>query len=186
MDDLTLTGNETRIAAVDALAELFGALRMEYAFVGEIALHAWLGEEIDDRGPVDLLALIQTDRSRQIPMMASTRGFRVDEEEAARAEELDLLPMTWVAGERPVRVHVLFATNALYGRMVRDAVAVATPAATGKAVAAEDLALLLLVSDMPEAAATVARLRLRLGEAFDLQGLNRKLVSIGLSGKALS
>ncbi|HEU5163484.1 MAG TPA: hypothetical protein VFV54_10090 [Thermoanaerobaculia bacterium] len=185
MDDLTLTGDPTRLAAVTALAELFGALRMEYAFVGEIALAAWLGDPVGDRGPVDLLALIQTDRSRQIPMMATNRGFKVDEEEAIRGEELDLLPMTWVAGERPVRVHILFATNALYGRMVRDAVAAATPAAPVKVIGAEDLALLLLVSDMPDAAATIGRLRLALGTTFDRDGLNRTLVSIGLQGKVL-
>ncbi|HSN68001.1 MAG TPA: hypothetical protein VLV48_02065 [Thermoanaerobaculia bacterium] len=185
MDNLTLTGDPTRIAALGALAELFGALRMEYALVGEIALAAWLGEPVGNSGPVDLLALIQTDRSRQIPMMATSRGFTVDEDEARRGEELDLLPMTWVGGDRPVRVHVLFATNALYGRMVRDAVTASAAGATMKVVAAEDLALLLLVSELPDAAATIGRLRLELGTTFDRDGLNRKLVSIGLQGKVL-
>ena len=186
MDDLKLNGDPNRIAAVSALAELFGALRMEYAFVGEIALAAWLGEPAADRGPVDLLALIQTDRSRQIPMMATNRGFKVDENEAIRGEELDLLPMTWIEGERPVRVHVLFATNALYGRMVRDAASAATPGAPIKVIAAEDLALLLLVSDIPESGETIARLRRQLGTTFDSDALNRTLISIGLQGKVLA
>lgn len=184
--ELTLIGDPTRIAATQALAALFGELRMDYAFVGEIALHVWLGRQIDPAGPIDVLALVQTDRSRQISKMAPDQGFRIDAAEAERAEELDLLPMTWLGAETPVRVHVLFASNALYGRMVRDGAPVSTPGAPAKVVAAEDLGLLLLVSDVPHAPEMVTRLRLALGEEFDLEGLNRKLVSIGLQGKVLA
>lgn len=184
--NLTLRGDDARIGAAKAAAGLLGELRMDYALVGDLALRAWLDEDAGGDGAVDLLGVIQTERSTQIPKFASQSGFRIDPKEAERGEELDLLPMTWIEGPRPVRVHVLFAVNALYGRMVREGVPVSTAGATLKVIAAKDLALLLLVSEAPEAIADVARLRLKLGEGFDLDGLNRKLVSIGLGKKVLS
>ncbi len=184
--NLTLTGDSARIGAAAAAGALFGELGAGCALVGDLAVRAWLGEDVPPQGSVDVLGMVHTERSRQISKAAPGHGFRVEPEEAERAEELDLLPMTWTAGERAVRVHVLFASNALYGRMVRDAVPVTTPGAPLKAIAAEDLALLLLMSDAAEASSTVAKLRLKLGEAFDLDGLNRKLVSIGLGGKKLA
>lgn len=184
--ELTLRGDSARIGAAGDVARLMDDLRMDYALVGDIALRAWLDDEIGAEGTVDLLAVIQTERSGQIPKGAPARGFRVDPEEAERGEELDLLPMTWTGGERPVRVHVLFATNALYARMVREGVAAAAAEAPVKVIAAEDLALLLLVGDSPESGGAIARLRLKLGDRFDLEGLNRKLLSIGLGGRVLS
>ncbi|HEY0787871.1 MAG TPA: hypothetical protein VGE86_04445 [Thermoanaerobaculia bacterium] len=181
-----MSGDPARIGAAEAAAELFRELGAGCALVGDLAMRAWLGEDVPAAGTVDVLGMVQTERSRQISKIAPGHGFVIDAAEAERAEELDLMPMAWTAGERPVRVHVLFASNALYGRMVRDAVPVATRSAPLKVIGAEDLALLMLVSDAPEAPSTIAKLRLRLGEAFDLGGLNRKLVSIGLGGKVLT
>jgi hypothetical protein len=183
---LTLAGDGARIGAARAAAAMLATLRMDHAIVGDLALHAWLEEDVPAAGSVDLLGMVQTERAGQIPRIAPDHGFHVDPAQAAEAEELDLLPMTWRGGEREVKVHLLFATNALYGRMVRESVAVAGEESELKVIRAEDLALLLLVSDEPEALAAIARLRLKLGPALDVEGLNRKLVSIGLSGKVLT
>ncbi|HVR43464.1 MAG TPA: hypothetical protein VMS56_08460 [Thermoanaerobaculia bacterium] len=184
--DLRIEGAASRMSAVRAVAELMQALRVDLAFVGEVALAAWMGEGLGESGAVDFLALVPTDRSGQIPKMAAHRGFRIDEGEAREAEELDLLPMRWTGEGAEVRVHVLFATNALYGRMVRDSVDARAGEGRVRVVGAEDLALLVMVGDAPGAGELVSRLRARAGSRFDRDRLNRKLVSIGLPGKVLA
>lgn len=183
---ISIEGDESRLGAVLALADLMQRLRMESAFVGEVARAGWLGEPLAASGPVDMLALVQPDRAQQIPMMAANRGFRVEKEELQRTEELDLLPMWWEGARTPVRVHVLFASNALYSHMIRDAVPATAGGAPLRIVAAEDLALLMLVGDAEGAGAGIAHLRLRAGERFDRDRLNGQLASIGLGGRALA
>jgi len=84
-------------------------------FVGSVARSAWLGGLIDS-GSIDVLGVMQPQQKNQVAMMASNRGFRVDRDEIDHAEELDLIPLTWI-DEDDVRVHVLVASNALYARM---------------------------------------------------------------------
>lgn len=182
---LRLEGDVARLEAVTAVTELLGRLKIGVAWVGEVALATWLGEPLGPAGAVDVLAVVPTDRSRQIPMMARHHGFRIDEEEARRTEELDLLPMTRKGEGEGVRVHVLFATNALYGTMVRDGADAAVGETPIRIVAAEDLALLLLVGGMPGSKELIARLRLKAGERFDQEALNTKLTSIGLAGEVI-
>ena len=194
--DLTIEGDPARLAAARALVGLMTRLRMGFAFVGDVARSAWLGVPLSKGGAVDLLALIPADRAGQIPMMASNRGFRIDPEEARRTEELDLIPMWWVGPDEEIRVHVLFATNALYGTMVRDAVSArlvaedqdetAEPAPEeARVVSAEDLALLLLMSEAEEAKGDLASLRRVASASVDPERLNRKLVSLGLASRVL-
>ena len=97
-------------------------------------------------------------------------------------EELDLVPMSW-GSPRSWRIHLLFASNALYGRMVQDAAAASLPDGEIRVVSAEDLALLLLMSGDGE---RVARLREARGREFDTGRFNAKLVSIGLGARVLA
>ncbi|MGH9457030.1 MAG: hypothetical protein ACRD2J_05245 [Thermoanaerobaculia bacterium] len=185
MTRLMLEGDRRTLAAVAATAGLLARLGTRAAFVGDVARAAWLGELLEAGGAVDVVVAMGVDSARSIAMVAADEGFRVDDEEARRAEELDLLPMWWEGEEEPVRVHVLFASNALYGRMVRDAVEAEAPSGPVRIVSAEDLALLVLVAERPGWEVEVGRIRLRAGDAFDRDRLNRKLVSIGLGRRTL-
>ncbi len=173
-----------RAAAIVALSELFGALRMGYAFVGRVAEVAWLGGSIQD-GPVDVLALTSPERASQVPMMASHRGFAVTPEEVQAAEELDLIPMQYLAGEERVRVHILMATNALYSRMIRDGIEASMEDCPVRVVRFEDLALLLVVDESPGSREKLETLVQRAGKAFDIEEFNQRLSSIGLSSKVM-
>ena len=184
-ETLRVEGPAERLAAVAATTRLLEKLKIPSAWVGEVALAGWMAEPLGAAGAVDVLAVVPTDRSRQIPMMARHNGFHVDEEELRRTEELDLLPMTWRTDGDGVRVHVLFATNALYGRMVREAEEATAGDSPIRIIRAEDLALLLLVGGMPGVKDLIARLRLRAGERFDAEALNRKLESVGLAGQVI-
>jgi hypothetical protein len=165
-----------REAAIVAVAELLTKLRTEFAFVGSVSRGAWLGEVVDV-GAIDTLASLSAEGRHQVPMMASHRGFRIDEQTLQRAQELDLVPLRWVAAEEEVPVHVLIASNALYGNMVRDAV----PARLGeielRVVAAEDLALLLMMSE------DAACERVRDLEGFRTERFNQRLSAIGLGSR---
>jgi hypothetical protein len=121
----------------------------------------------------------------QLPMMASNRGFLVDKEEVESASELDLLPMKHPSAGGAVRVHILMATNALYARMVNSAVGASAGDVPLRVVSAEDLALLFLMQETPEATGRVRELVTAAGEAFDSQRFNEKLISIGLREKVL-
>lgn len=166
---------EQHQAAVLATDELLSKLQLDHAWVGSVALSAWLGLPVES-GAVDVLALLSPERSRQVPMMAGNRGFRIEPAELERAEELDLIPMRY--GE--VRVHVLMASNALYAKMLPLAV----PATVGdrevRVVSAEDLALMLTVAEDTASRLLRERLIHTCGEEFDRRGFNEKLEAIGL------
>jgi hypothetical protein len=164
--------------AIHATAELLGKLRIDAMFVGNVARAAWLGGDVES-GAVDVLALMNAPQKNQLAMMASNRGFRVDREELEQTEELDLVPLNFVDLDGEVRVHVLLATNALYGRMVPAGM----PATIGdreiRVPRAEDLALLLLFA---EDEATVRSLAVL--PEFDRAAFQERLVSIGLGSVA--
>ncbi|HVE73147.1 MAG TPA: hypothetical protein VNI54_17400 [Thermoanaerobaculia bacterium] len=160
--------------AIHATAELLEKLRVDAMFVGGVARSAWLGGDVAG-GAVDVLALMNAPQKNQLAMMASNRGFRVDREELEQTEELDLVPLNFVDDDGEVRVHVLLATNALYGRMVAAGQTAAIDERDVKVPRAEDLALLLLFA---EDEVTVRRLA-TLPE-FDRAAFQERLVSIGL------
>ena len=152
--------------AIAATDELLSKLRLEWTFVGGIARAAWLGGIVEG-GSIDVVALMKPEQKSQVAMMASHRGFRIDRDEIDRSEELDLVPLHF----DDVRVHVLVASNALYAKMIGAAKVV-----NGlKVAAAEDLALLLMLS---EDAAGVRELMSR--PEFDRARYNETLASIGL------
>jgi hypothetical protein len=157
--------------AIAAVSDLLRRLRFEFVFVGDVARSAWLGSRVE-RGSVDVIALMTPEQKNQVAMMASNRGFRVEREEIEQSEELDLIPLNFVDDEGDVRIHVLVASNALYGRMVRDGIKETS------VVNAEDLALLLALSEDEESQRAVEML-VRL-PGFDRASYNRRLISIGL------
>jgi hypothetical protein len=160
--------------AIHATADLLGKLRIESMFVGNVARAAWLGGEIDS-GAIDVLALMNAPQRGQLAMMASNRGFRVDRDELEQSEELDLVPINFSDEEGEVRVHVLLASNALYGRMVTAGTQAVIDDREIRVPRAEDLALLLLFA---EDQATVRSLAVL--PEFDRDAFQQRLVSIGL------
>jgi hypothetical protein len=148
-------------------------------FVGSVARAAWLGGLVDS-GSIDILGLMQPQQKNQVAMMASNRGFRVDAEEIDQAEELDLIPLAFVDTEGDVRVHVLVASNALYARMFAAARTIQFHEREIRVPSAEDVALLLSMSDDRDDVRALAA-----SEAFDRRAFNEKLVSIGLRELAL-
>lgn len=165
--------------AVEGVAELLSKLRIEAMFVGNVARAAWLGGLIEG-GSIDVLALMQPQQKNQVAMMANNRGFRVDRDEVDEAEELDLIPLTWVDEEGDVRVHVLVASNALYARMFAGARTVQLYSQEIRVPAAEDVALLLSMSEEHDDVRILAAM-----EQFDRNAFNEKLVSIGLRERVL-
>ncbi|HEX6100215.1 MAG TPA: hypothetical protein VF432_28130 [Thermoanaerobaculia bacterium] len=160
--------------AIHATAELLGKLRIEAMFVGNVARAAWLGGGIES-GAIDVLALMNAPQRGQLAMMASNRGFRVDREELEQSEELDLVPLNFIDEEGEVRVHVLLASNALYGRMVPAGVAATIDDREVRVPRAEDLALLLLFAEDETTVKSLAVL-----PEFDRAAFQERLVSIGL------
>lgn len=160
--------------AIDATSELLARLRIEGMFAGVVARSAWVGHEAAD-GSVDVIALMTHQQKNQLAMMASNRGFRIDRAEIDQSEELDLIPLYFVHEEGDVRVFVLLATNALYGRMAKAAVTVRFGEREIRVPRAEDYALLLVVGEDREALATVMA-----DPAFDRAAFEERLVSIGL------
>jgi hypothetical protein len=174
---------EARYArAIAATADLLSRLRLEFAFVGEVARGAWLDREIDT-GAIDLLAVMSPEQKNNVAMMANNRGFRVDRDEIAQTEELDLIPLGFIDAEGEVRVHILVASNALYGRMVAGAPRAEFQGATVGIVAAEDLTLLLLLAD--DERSTLDRMALTALDSFDRTAFNARLVSIGLGEQVI-
>ena len=184
--------------AIAAVADLLTRQRLAFIFAGSVARAAHLGTPIED-GSIDVIATMGPQQKNQVAMMASNRGFRVEREEIEAAEELDLIPMHFES----VRVHVLVASNALYGRMVAEGRVAELPSCqVAKTTAAtwqpgnlatdsdnrqpttdnqirvpkiEDLALLLQMSN------DVTSLMMLIDSPeFDRDAYNRKLVSIGL------
>lgn len=160
--------------AVEATAELLQKLRIEAMFVGNVARAAWLDSEMTD-GAIDVLALMNAPQKNQLAMMASNRGFRVEREELEQTEELDLVPLHFQDPEGEVRIHILLATNALYGRMVPAGVPATIGEREVRIPRPEDLALLLLFA---EDEVTVRRLATL--PDFDRAAFQERLVSIGL------
>lgn len=142
-------------------------------FVGSVARAAWLGGMVDS-GSIDVLGLMQPQQKNQVAMMANNRGFRVDRDEIDQAEELDLIPLTWIDDD-DVRVHVLVASNALYARMFATARMIEFHSRQIRVPAAEDVALLLSMSDEHDDVRVLAA-----SDQFDRRAFNDKLVSIGL------
>ena len=163
--------------AIHATAELLEKLRIEAMFVSHVSRSAWLGDEVD-HGALDVLALMNAPQKNQVAMMASNRGFRVDRGEIEQSEELDLVPLNFVGAEGDVRVHVLLASNALYGRMVAAGVPATLGERSLRVARPEDLALMLLLADDDETVRRLTALR-----EFDRDVFNERLVSIGLAGR---
>jgi hypothetical protein len=167
---------------IHAVADLLTRQKLEFVFVGEVARAAWLGGEAA-RGSLDAVVLMGPQQKNQVAMMASNRGFRVDKEEIEQSIELDLVPLNFVdpEGEGEVRVHVLVATNALYGRMVAAGVEANIDDRTVRVPAAEDFALLATLADDDASLGALVAL-----PAFDREGFNQKLISIGLGGRVVA
>lgn len=163
--------------AIDATADLLARLRLDFMFVGSVARAAWLGTRVES-GSIDALALMSPEQKNQVAMMASNRGYAVDRAEIEQSEELDLIPLSFRDADGDVRVYVLVASNALYGRMVPAGVPSSLESRQFKIAAAEDLALLLSVAD--DAGSQHDREMLIRLPQFDRRAYNRRLVSIGL------
>jgi hypothetical protein len=170
--------------AIHAIAEVLAKLRIEAMFVGGVARAAWVGSAMDghevDAGAIDVLALMNAPQKNQVAMMASNHGFRVDRDELEQTAELDLIPLNFLDDEGEVRVHVLLASNALYGRMVSAGVAALLDDRELRVPRAEDLALLLLMSEDQEAVTHLTTL-----PEFDLTAFRERLASIGLSSMSI-
>ena len=171
--------------AIAAVADLLSRQRLDYVFAGNVARAAHLGTPVDG-GSIDVIATMGPQQMNQVAMMASHRGFRVERDEVEAAEELDLIPMH----SDEVKVHVLVASNALYGRMVADGAVAGSQfpipggdsgnreLGTGnslKVPRSEDFALLLQMSNDVTSLMTLIE-----APGFDRDGYNRKLTSIGL------
>jgi len=102
---------------IRATADLLTRLRLDHLFVGSVARAAHSGEPIES-GSIDVVATMGPQQKNQLAMMAANNGFTVERDEVDAAEELDLVPMRFES----TRVHILVASNALYGRMVADGV----------------------------------------------------------------
>jgi hypothetical protein len=191
--------------AIEATADLLRKLRIEAMFVGGVARAVWLGGEFSS-GSIDVLGLMTAQQKNQLAMMASNRGFRVEREEIEATEELDLVPLNFVDEGGEVRVHVLLATNALYGRMFANAVEVdeassrrvdedqrdqpgaeprrlddSTTRPLVRVPSAEDLALLLQMSGDEDGVRKLTML-----PDFDRHRYNERLVSIGLGAEVVA
>jgi hypothetical protein len=162
--------------AIHAAADLLAKLRLDFAFLGNVARAAWLGGLVRE-GSIDVLALMQSQQKNQVAMMASNRGFRVEREEIEQSEELDLVPLNFVDKEGDVRINVLVATNALYGRMVAKASESSIDELPIRVPNAEDFALLLGMSGDDEALRMIAATT-----TFDRAAFNEKVTAIGLGG----
>lgn len=166
--------------AIHAVAVLLEKLKIDGMFVGHVARSAWFGEEVSG-GAIDLLALMTAPQRNQLAMMASNRGFRVEREELESVEELDLVPMHFRDEEGEVRVHVLLATNALYGRMIAAGATAEFDGREVKIPRAEDFALLLLMGDDQDAVRSLTAM-----PEFDLTAFRERLASIGLGGEGIA
>ncbi len=90
----------------------------------------------------------------------------------------------WGGGDGSPRVHVLMATNTLYAKMLDRTVEALLGGAPVPVVHAEDLALMLMLSEREDV--TVDDLASAAGDAFDRARFDETLRSIGLAGKAVA
>jgi hypothetical protein len=178
---LRVEAEESRAAAVAAVWDFLSSLGLGSAFVGRIAMAGWTGGRVSE-GTVDVLTLLTPERSAQIPQNAAAFGFGFDREALEATAELDLIPLDFAHGASSVRVHLLMATNALYGRMIRDARDAIVGRTSAKIVAAEDLAFLLTMADDDAARDRVIEAA---GGEFDTGRFNARLVAIGLPAKVI-
>ncbi len=163
--------------AIAAVADLLTRQRIENVFLGNVACSCWLGRKVES-GSLDVLALMTPQQKNPVTMMASHRGFRIDREEIERSEELDLVPLNLDDSEGTIAVHILVASNALYGRMVAAGMATALGEVVLRVPPPEDLALLLSMAEDDQSQRDREML-IRLPE-FDRRRFNERLVSIGL------
>jgi len=157
--------------AIHAVAELLTRLRLDFLFAGDVARAAWLGGGVA-RGSIDAIALLKPEQKSQVAMMAGNRGFGVDRDEIEQSEELDLIPLTF----EDIRVHVLVASNALYGSMFATAAVASVGGVTIKVPSAEDAALLLALAEDEVGVRAMTSLA-----GFDRAAYERKMRSIGLA-----
>lgn len=176
-DPLSITASPPVAAAIGAVHDLLGRLKMDHLFVGSIGEAAWTGDFLM-AGPVDVLAAATPERKGQIPMMASNRGFEVDREAVEAADELDLVPLGWDTDGVRVRIHVLLASNALYGRMFTTPVECRLGELDLRVPAAGDVVLMMIVGERPQE--HLDRILEAAGDAVDRDTLNQKLRSVGL------
>lgn len=179
MQPHAIAGDLPHAAAIAATADLLARLRTDFAFVGSVARAAWLGEAVRS-GAIDVIAALSAEGRHQVPVMAANRGFNVDREDLEAAQELDLVPLRWPHDAGEVRIHVLIASNALYGTIVRDAIGAALGDLELRVVLPEDYALFLMLAD-DKTFDDVINLH-----CFDREKFNRRLESIGLASKALA
>ena len=168
---LTIRAAAGHAAAIRAVDELLSRQRIEHLFLGNVARAAWLGGLVDF-GSIDALGLMHAEQKNNVAMMASNRGFRVDREEIERTAELDLVPLTFDG----VRVHVLVASNALYARMFAGASSAQIGDLEIRVPSAEDLALLMTISEDDDAVRQLAA-----KPEFDRARFNATLTSVGLA-----
>ena len=162
-------------AAIRAVAGLLTSLRLEFVFVGAVAGSAWLGRPAAS-GSIDAVVLMGPQQKNSVATMAANRGFTVEPEEIEATEELDLIPLTFGG----IRVHVLVASNALYGRMVADGVPVDLGGLQIRIPRIEDFAILLQMSNDAGGVSALSHT-----DGFDRDAYNRKLTSIGLRSLVL-
>jgi hypothetical protein len=174
MPEIRATARYAR--AIEAVHDLLTKLRMDFLFLGSVARSAWLESEVAS-GSIDTLATMGPQQKNQVAMMASNRGFRVEREEVEASEELDMIPMHF----DDLRVHVLVASNALYGRMVASGAEVAFGDGTLRVPLREDFALLLAMTGDE-----VALHALTSTPEFNRHAYNEKVRSIGLGEHALA
>ena len=166
----SLSASPQTARAVAAVTDLLTRLRIEHLFAGGIARAAWLGGDVT--GAIDVIALLKPEQKNQVATMAGNRGFDVDRDEVERCEELDLIPLMF----DDVRVHVLVASNALYGSMFAKAREVTVGELTIKVPSAEDVALLLALGDDEMAVRALTTM-----PGFDQAAYEKKMTSIGLN-----
>lgn len=162
--------DDRHATAIQAVADLLARLRLDFLFVGSVAHAAHLATPIAV-GPIDAIATMGPQQKNQLAMMANNNGFDVDRDEIAATEELDLVPMRFDG----TRVHVLVASNALYGRMVAEGVQAEFGERTLKVPRLEDFALLLQMNNDVESLMRVIE-----SPEFDRENYNEKLTAIGL------
>lgn len=186
-EEVRVTASKGHELAIEAVASLLAKFKVDCAFVGQVAESAWLQKPVE-KGSIDVLAMVGPDRRQQIPMMAMAhnRCFQVDKEAVEAALELDLIPMTFKAESRTIPIHILFASNALYSVMIRDAVETRLEEHPLKVVRAEDLALLLMVDESEESSRKVRDIVENSDGSFDVEGFNQRLASIGLASRQLT
>jgi hypothetical protein len=167
-----IVASQRHARAIRAVADLLQRLRLDFLFVGSVARAAHIGAPVDT-GSIDAVVTMGPQQKNQLAMMANNNGFRVDRDELAAAEELDLIPIAF----DDVRVHILVASNALYGRMVADGITAPFEHTTLRVPRAEDFALLLQLGTDVDSLMTVIE-----SPSFDRDSYNSKLASIGLGG----